>query len=155
MSFKTLFGKMDDGGVFSFMPVWFAFFLTSFGVMLGDSSVGAPRNFCAVSQIICCTNLCAMAYSITNNVPLSKANLLTAHITFTKMHIFRTKEVHSHIQTRYNCSHFSCDVLCTQYVTILFHFCQCQKQRGQKQQIVANSNKIINRNYGQWAYPPE
>jgi hypothetical protein len=77
MVFKTLFEKMDNSGVYGFMPIWFAFFLTSFGVMLGDSSVGAPRNFCAVSQIICCTNLCAMAYSITNNVPLSKANLLT------------------------------------------------------------------------------
>jgi hypothetical protein len=77
MSFKTLFGKMDDMGVAGFMPVWFAFFFASFGVMLGDSSVGSPRNFCAISQLVCCTNLCAMGYAVTNNIALSKANLLT------------------------------------------------------------------------------
>ncbi len=77
MVFRALFGKMDDVGVIGLLPIWLSFFFTSFGVMLGDDSVGAPRNFCAVSQIICCANLCTMAYSVTNNVPLSKANVLT------------------------------------------------------------------------------
>ena len=82
MSFKTLFGKMDEVGVIGFMPMWFIFFFTSFGVMLADDSVGAPRNFCAVSQLICCSNLCAMGYAVTNNVALSKANLLTGPLDF-------------------------------------------------------------------------
>ena len=77
MSFETLFGKMDRMGTLSFMPMWFLFFFTSFGVMLADNSTGSPRNFCAVSQLICCTNLCAIGYAVTNNLPLSKANLLT------------------------------------------------------------------------------
>jgi len=77
MSFKTLFEKMDNMGVPGFMPIWFAFFITSFGVMMGDSSTGSPRNFCVVSQLICCTNLCSMGYAVTNNVALSKANMLT------------------------------------------------------------------------------
>ena len=76
-TFQQLFGKMDTMGVLSFIPMWFAFFFTSFGVMLGDSSTGAPRNFCVASQVICCSNLCAMGYAVTNKVPLSKANLLT------------------------------------------------------------------------------
>ena len=82
MSFETLFGKMDRAGVLSFMPMWFAFFFTSFGVMLGDDSLGAPRNFCAVSQIVCCSNLVAMGYAVTNNVALSKANQLTGPLDF-------------------------------------------------------------------------
>tara|TARA_Y100000590_G_C15635830_1_gene982960 strand:+ start:981 stop:1430 length:450 start_codon:yes stop_codon:yes gene_type:complete len=77
MTFTKLFGKMDSMGVYGFMPVWFLFFFVSFGVMIMDDSVGVSRDFCAVSQIICCFNLCAMGYAVTNNMALSKANLLT------------------------------------------------------------------------------
>ena len=60
MTFTKLFGKMDSMGVYGFMPVWFLFFFVSFGVMIMDDSVGVSRDFCAVSQIICCFNLCAI-----------------------------------------------------------------------------------------------
>ena len=51
--------------------------VTTFGVLLGDSSVGAPRNFCYASQLICCTNIVSIVYSMTHNVDLSKASMLT------------------------------------------------------------------------------
>ena len=99
MTFKTLFEKMDNMGIIGFMPMWFAFFFTSLGVMLGDDSTGAPRNFCAVSQIICCSNLCAMGYAATNNVPLSKANMLTGpldmFVTWTSLAYFGGSSVFS------------------------------------------------------------
>jgi hypothetical protein len=77
MVFVNLFGQMDKAGAKGFLFIWFSFFMTSFGVMLGDNSVGAPRNFCVVSQMICCTNLVSIGYAITNKVPLSKASQLT------------------------------------------------------------------------------
>tara|TARA_A100001015_G_C14747760_1_gene616270 strand:- start:153 stop:650 length:498 start_codon:yes stop_codon:yes gene_type:complete len=78
MVFVNLFGQMDKVGAKGFLFMWFSFFFTSFGVMLADNTVGSPRNFCAVSQMICCTNLVSIGYAITNKVPLSKASQWTS-----------------------------------------------------------------------------
>ena len=77
MVFKQVFGMTDKMGHFGFLLMWFSWFLTTFGVLLGDSSVGAPRNFCFASQLVCCTNIVSIVYSMTNNVDLSKASMLT------------------------------------------------------------------------------
>ena len=75
--FDKIFGPVDKMGYTGFIIMWFCFFFTSFGVMLGDSTTGPARDFCAVSQMICCTNLVAFGYAITNNIPWSKASMLT------------------------------------------------------------------------------
>ena len=78
MVFKQVFGMTDKMGHFGFLLMWYSWFLTTFGVLLGDSSVGAPRNFCYASQLICCTNIVSTVYSMTHNVDFSKASMLTA-----------------------------------------------------------------------------
>jgi len=77
MVFKQVFGMTDKMGHFGFLLMWFSWFLTTFGVLLGDSSVGAPRNFCFASQLVCCTNIVSIVYSMIHNVDLSKASMLT------------------------------------------------------------------------------
>ena len=77
MVFKALFGMSDKMGPFGFLVMWFSFFFTTFGVLLADSSVGAPRNFCFASQLVCCTNLISVAYAITNELDFTKVSMLT------------------------------------------------------------------------------
>ena len=55
--FDKIFGPLDKMGYIGFMAMWFSFFFVSFGVMLGDSTTGPLRDFCAVSQLLCCSNL--------------------------------------------------------------------------------------------------
>jgi hypothetical protein len=77
MIFKLVFGMMDKMGPFGFMMMWLSFFFTTFGVLLADNTVGAPRNFCYVSQLVCCSNLAAVAYSLTHDFNFTKASMLT------------------------------------------------------------------------------
>ena len=99
MVFVNLFGQMDKMGAKGFLFMWFSFFITSFGVMLADNSVGAPRNFCAVSQMICCTNLVSIGYAITNKIALSKASQWTGgldmFVTWTSFAYFGGTDVFS------------------------------------------------------------
>ena len=75
--FKMLFSLTDKMGMTGMLYMWFSFFTTSFVVLLVDEAQGPARDFCAVSQLLCCTNLAAMGYAVANNVSWSKANFLT------------------------------------------------------------------------------
>jgi len=75
--FKMLFSLTDKMGMTGMLYMWFSFFTTSFVVLLADDTQGPARDFCAVSQLLCCTNLAAMGYAVANNVSWSKANFLT------------------------------------------------------------------------------
>jgi hypothetical protein len=77
MVFKALFGMSDKMGPFGFLVMWFSFFFTTFGVLLADNSVGAPRNFCFASQLVCCTNLISVAYAMINELDFTKVSMLT------------------------------------------------------------------------------
>ena len=77
MIFKLVFGMTDKMGPSGFMLMWLSFFFATFGVLLADDTQGSPRNFCFASQAICCTNLVAVAYSLTHNFNFSKASMLT------------------------------------------------------------------------------
>jgi hypothetical protein len=44
---------------------------------LADKTEGPARDFCAASQLLCCTNLVSMGWAAANNVSWSKANFLT------------------------------------------------------------------------------
>ena len=48
--------------------------------MLVDPTVGPVRDFTAISQVICCTNLITLGYGLTHNVKWSKASLLTVNL---------------------------------------------------------------------------
>ena len=77
--FNNLFGMNEKMGMVGFLSMWFSFFTTSFVVLLVDDTQGPVRDFCAASQLLCCTNLISMGWAITNNISWSKANFLTLH----------------------------------------------------------------------------
>jgi hypothetical protein len=68
---------MDKFGMRGMMAMWFSFFTTGFVVLLTDDQVGPLRDFTAVSQLVCCTNLAAMGHSVANNVSLQKSTFYT------------------------------------------------------------------------------
>ena len=59
------------------LAMWLSFFTSSFVVLLVDDTQGPARDFCVVSQLLCCTNVASMGYAVANNVSWSKANFLT------------------------------------------------------------------------------
>jgi hypothetical protein len=75
--FQNLFLMMDKFGMRGMLAMWFSFFTTGFVVLLTDDQVGPLRDFTAVSQLVCCTNLASMGYSAANNVSLSKSIFYT------------------------------------------------------------------------------
>ena len=87
--FTLLFGPMDKMSYKGFLIMWTSLFTTTLVVLSLDDSVGAPRNFCLVSQLICCTNLVSVGYGLNNKLPLSKVSLLTSGldmcVTFTAL----------------------------------------------------------------------
>lgn len=75
--FQNLFEFTDKLGMNGLLGMWLSFFTTSFVVLLVDETKGPARDFCMVSQLLCCTNLASMGYAVANNVNWSKANFLT------------------------------------------------------------------------------
>jgi len=75
-----LYSLTDKMGMTGMLYMWFSFFTTSFVVLLADDAQGPARDFCAVSQLLCCTNLAAVGYAVSNNVSWSKANFLTMNV---------------------------------------------------------------------------
>lgn len=75
--FQNLFGLTDKIGMVGFLGMWLSFFTTSFIVLLVDDTQGPARDFCMVSQLLCCTNLASMGYAVAYNVSWSKANFFT------------------------------------------------------------------------------
>ena len=75
--FQNLFLMMDKFGMRGMMAMWFSFFTTGFVVLLTDDQVGPLRDFTAVSQLVCCTNLAAFGHSVANNVSLQKSTFYT------------------------------------------------------------------------------
>ncbi|MBM10159.1 MAG: hypothetical protein CMF69_11400 [Magnetovibrio sp.] len=75
--FQNLFGMSDKLGMPGFLAMWFSFFTTSFVVLLADDTTGPSRDFCMVSQLLCCTNLASMGWAVANNESWSKANFFT------------------------------------------------------------------------------
>ena len=67
-------------GYFGFLAMWFSCFSISFFTMLADDTQGPVRDFTAVSQLICCTNLVSMSYGMMNRVPVTKASLFTINL---------------------------------------------------------------------------
>ena len=61
------------------LTMWFSFFTTTFVVLLADDQTGPLRDFTMVSQLVCCSNMAAIGYSVTNNVSWSKTNFYTLH----------------------------------------------------------------------------
>tara|TARA_Y100000389_G_C17435732_1_gene505385 strand:+ start:107 stop:580 length:474 start_codon:yes stop_codon:yes gene_type:complete len=78
--FKQLFDPIDKLGYTSFLILWFSCFSVSFVTLLVDSTTGPVRDFTAVSQLVCCTNLVSLGYGLTHNVKWSKASLLTVNM---------------------------------------------------------------------------
>jgi len=75
--FERIFGLNEKLGKVGFLTLWSSAFFTSFIVLLVDDSTGAARNFCAVSQLACCTNLVSLGYSVMSNKSWSKAVFFT------------------------------------------------------------------------------
>lgn len=75
--FEKLFLLPDVLGMLGMTGMWFSFFTCSFVVLLTDDTQGPARDFCAASQILCCTNLASIGYSIANDVSWSKSSFLT------------------------------------------------------------------------------
>ena len=75
--FQNLFLMVDKLGMTGMLTLWFTFFTTSFVVLLTDNQVGPLRDFSMVSQLVCCTNLAAMGYSVAHNVSLKKTFFYT------------------------------------------------------------------------------
>ena len=75
--FENLFAMTDKMGMNGMLTLWFSFFTTSFAVLLSDETVGPQRDFCMLSQLLCCTNLAALGYSVAHDVSWSKANFYT------------------------------------------------------------------------------
>jgi hypothetical protein len=73
-NFKQLFAIPDKLGVTGFLGMWVSFFTTSFVVLLADDTTGPARNFCAASQLLCCTNLASLGYAAVKNVRWSEAS---------------------------------------------------------------------------------
>ena len=76
-NFKNLFAMTDKLGMVGCLSMWFSFFTTSFVVLLADDTQGPARDFCAASQLLCCTNLASMGWALVNNKSWSKANFYT------------------------------------------------------------------------------
>jgi len=76
-NFKNLFAMNDKLGMTGFLTMWLCFFTTSFGVLLADDTRGPARDFCAASQLLCCTNLASVGWALVNNKSWSKANFYT------------------------------------------------------------------------------
>ena len=74
VSFEQLFKFPDKLGVAGCLGMWVSFFTTSFVVLLADDTTGPTRDFCAASQLLCCTNLAALGYAAVKNVPWSEAS---------------------------------------------------------------------------------
>ena len=68
--FQNLFLMVDRLGMTGMLTMWFSFFTTGFVVLLTDDQTGPLRDFSMVSQLVCCTNLGAMGYSVAHNVSL-------------------------------------------------------------------------------------
>ena len=75
--FQNLFLMVDKLGMVGMLGLWFSFFTTGFVVLLTDDQTGALRDFSMVSQLVCCTNLAAMGYSVAHNVSLKKSFFYT------------------------------------------------------------------------------
>ena len=75
--FQNLFLMVDKLGMTGMLTLWFSFFTTGFVVMLTDDQTGPLRDFSMVSQLVCCTNLAAMGYSVAHNVSLKKSFFYT------------------------------------------------------------------------------
>ena len=72
--FEQLFKLPDKLGVVGCLGMWLSFFTTSFVVLLVDDTTGPARDFCAASQLLCCTNLAALGYAAVKNVRWSEAS---------------------------------------------------------------------------------
>ena len=66
-------------GMRGMLTMWFSFFTTSFVVLLTDHQTGSLRDFTMVSQLVCCSNMAAIGYSVANNVSWSKTSFYTLH----------------------------------------------------------------------------
>jgi len=77
--FENLFAMSDSMGMRGMLTMWFSFFTTGFVVLLVDDQQGPLRDFSAVSQLACCTNLAAFGYSVVNKVSWSKTSFYTLH----------------------------------------------------------------------------
>ncbi len=76
-SFQALFQLPDKLGTVGCLAMWLTFFSTSFGVLLADDTVGPQRDFCAASQLLCCTNLASLGYAAAKNQRWSVASFYT------------------------------------------------------------------------------
>lgn len=87
--FQNLFLMVDKLGMKGMLTLWFSFFTTGFVVMLTDDQTGPLRDFSMVSQLVCCTNLGAMGYSIAHNVSLKRTFFYTMNFdTFATLFAF-------------------------------------------------------------------
>ena len=77
--FDNLFYLNEKLGMTGMLTMWLSFFTTSFVVLLVDDTQGPVRDFCAASQLLCCSNVVSMGWAIANNVDLTKASFLTLH----------------------------------------------------------------------------
>ena len=75
--FQNLFLMVDKLGMTGMLTMWFTFFTTGFVVMLTDDQTGPLRDFSMVSQLVCCTNLASMGYSVAHNVSMKKTFFYT------------------------------------------------------------------------------
>ena len=75
--FQNLFLMVDKLGMTGMLTMWFSFFTTGFVVLLTDDQTGPLRDFSMVSQLVCCSNLAAMGYSVAHNVSLKKTFFYT------------------------------------------------------------------------------
>ena len=75
--FQNLFLMVDKLGMTGMLTLWFSFFTTGFVVLLTDDQTGPLRDFSMVSQLVCCSNLAAMGYSVAHNVSLKKTFFYT------------------------------------------------------------------------------
>jgi len=77
--FDNLFGMNEKMGTVGFLSMWLSFFTTSFVVLLVDDTQGPARDFCFMSQLLCCSNVVSMGWAIANNVNFTKASFYTLH----------------------------------------------------------------------------
>ena len=77
--FENLFAMTDTMGIRGMLTMWFSFFTTGFVVLLVDDQTGPLRDFAMVSQLVCCSNMATMGYSVANDVSWSKTSFYTLH----------------------------------------------------------------------------
>jgi len=77
--FSNLFAMTDTMGIRGMLTMWFSFFTTGFVVLLVDDQTGPLRDFAMVSQLVCCSNMATMGYSVANDVSWSKTSFYTLH----------------------------------------------------------------------------